>query len=563
MRGHDYHYILASQRGDNRHWKKVLLYLGRLDGLSHQQVRDKIEKVRALGDFALLHEFDALLIKLGYPAPPPSLGEYDLRTVRSYGPEFVLVCIAHKLGIVPLIDGQGAKGGGPSLGRMTLSLAVYAALRPGSVWRFVEWYARSPLPWFLEMPPDTVTYDAALNTLDYLQPEKTGEWEKALYGRIRELFGYDCERIDIDSTVLELEGTLCLKLATYGRSKKGGTSKRRQILITFMLDQKSVLLGHEVFPGNRNDAKTLKRVNGRLAKYGVHDAPRVVDRGYASLKNIRAWKRRREHFLAALKSKPRGLKLLDKLGPHTQWTVIGEGVYASSLIRSGLKWVVTWNDDVARRNGDGRKAKIEKAMNDLGTLSKSIDKGRVKSRSERDRRIGTILRKHGVKRFLHVKGGRGLAFTVTESENVGRGRDTDGYQVYVTTEKQMGDADIVEAYRARDRIEKAIRTMKSCLGIGPVYLSTKEHVLGHVYVHALAYQLRSVMGQKLKEGGIGMTAEQALWELEKLQVGELMVKGDEIHATRKLTKMDDTVASIIHLFSFGEEAKFPGIDGGI
>ncbi len=80
VRGHDYHYILASQRGDNRHWKKVLLYLGRLDGLSHQQVRDKIEKVRALGDFALLHEFDALLIKLGYPAPPPSLGEYDLRT---------------------------------------------------------------------------------------------------------------------------------------------------------------------------------------------------------------------------------------------------------------------------------------------------------------------------------------------------------------------------------------------------------------------------------------------------------------------------------------------------
>ncbi len=541
----------------------MLLYLGRLDGLSVQQVRDRIEKVRALGDAALLYEFDALLVKLGYPAPPPSLSEYDLRTVRSYGPEYVLVLIAQRLDIVAMIDRQGAKGGGPSLGRMTLALAVYAAFRPGSVWRFVEWYARSPLPWFLELPPDVVTYDAALNTLDYLQPERTAEWEKFLYERIRKLFDYSCERIDIDSTVLELEGTLCRLIAHFGRSKSGGVSRRRQILITFMLDQKSVLLGHEVFPGDTNDAKTLKRVNRRLTGYGIPHAPRVVDRGYASMKNILTWKRRKEHFLAALKSKPKGLKLLDALGPHTEWNVIGDGVYASSLIRNGLKWVVTWNDDVARRNGDGRRAKIVKVVNELDALSASIEKGRVKNRSERDRKIGTILRKHGVRRFLQVKGGKGLAFTVKESASVEKGESSDGYQVYVTTEKGMSDADIVGAYRSRDRIEKAIRTLKSCLGLGPVYLSTREHVLGHVYVHALAYQLRSVMGLGLKEGGMDMTPEQALWELEKLQVGELIVKGGDIQAIRKLTKMDDVTASIIHLFSFGEETTFPGVDRGI
>ncbi len=563
VKGHNYWAVVTSRRIVNKPREQTLLYLGRLDGLSHIQVSDKLNKVRALGDTLLTHEFETLLIRLGYPAPPPSLSEYDLRTVRSYGPEHVLVCIAQKLDIIPMIDRQGAKGGGPSLGRMTLALAIYAALRPGSVWRFVEWYARSPLPWFLEMPPDAVTYDAALNTLDYLQPERTAEWERVLYGRINELFSYSCERIDIDSTVIELEGTLCRLIAHFGRSKSGGVSRRRQILTTFMLDQKSVLLGHAVFSGDRNDAKTLKRVNGRLKGYNVPNAPRVVDRGYASMKNISTWKRRKEHFLAALKSKPKGLKLLDTLGPHTWWKVIGDGVYASSLIRDGLKWVVTWNDDVARRNGDGRRARIAKALNELSTLSANIGKGRVKSRSERDRKTGTILRKHGVRRFIQVKGGKGLAFTVTESASVGKGESSDGYQVYVTTEKEMSDADIVEAYRSRDRIEKAIRTMKSCLGLGPVYLSTKEHVLGHVYVHALAYQLRSVMGLKLKEGGIGMTAEQTLWELEKLQVAELIVKGDEIHAVRKLTKMDDATASIVHLFSFGEETRFPGIDGGI
>ena len=51
----------------------------------------------------------------------------------------------------------------------------------GSMFRFVKWYERSPLPIFLDMPPAQVTYDASLNTLDYLQPERTGKMERELY----------------------------------------------------------------------------------------------------------------------------------------------------------------------------------------------------------------------------------------------------------------------------------------------------------------------------------------------------------------------------------------------
>ena len=76
--------------------------------------------------------------------------------------------------------------------------------------------------------------------------------------------------------------------------------------------------------------------------------------------------------------------------------------------------------------------------------------------------------------FIRVKGGKGPTFTVTESANVGKGESSDSYQACVTTEKEMSDTDIVDAYRSRDGIEKAVRTMKSCLGLGPVYLSTKE-----------------------------------------------------------------------------------------
>ena len=42
----------------------------------------------------------------------------------------------------------------------------------------------------------------------------------------------------------------------------------------------------------------------------------------------------------------------------------------------------------------------------------------------------------------------------------------DGYQVFVTTEFDLNEKEVLESYRTRDQIEKAIRTLKSmCLVI--------------------------------------------------------------------------------------------------
>jgi hypothetical protein len=87
-------------------------------------VCDRIDKVRAFNYATLIHEFVVLLIRLGYSAQLPSLGGYDLKAVHSYGPMFVY--IAKNINAVAMIDEQGAKGGGPSLGKMTLVLAIYA-----------------------------------------------------------------------------------------------------------------------------------------------------------------------------------------------------------------------------------------------------------------------------------------------------------------------------------------------------------------------------------------------------------------------------------------------------
>ena len=567
VKGRAYWEIATSRRIHNRPRKQVVLYLGRLDLLDPIDSSQKLSKVRALGDHSLTLKFESLLVKHGY-AVPPSLQSLDLKTVRSYGPELALVRLAEELDLVSLIDSSVPKGGGPSLGKIALAMAVYASLRPGSVWRFVEWYPRSPLPIFLNLAPDRVTYDASLNALDYLQPAKTRSIEAETYLRVRSRFQYACKRIFIDSTPQELAGELCKVIAKFGHSKSGGVSKRRQILITFMVDQQGVLLGHEVFPGNKNDAKTLGSINKRLREgydQEVRDGARVVDRGYASLANVRGMKRKKENFLVALRAKTKSLKLLEEIMiPHRQWQEVGKGIRAASVLRDGFKWVITWNDEVAKRNNDGRQAKIKKAMEELNSLAKTVVKGRVKSRAQRDRKIGMILRKHGVGRFLKVKGEKkGFGFEVMGTEKAQEKTEHDGYQVFVTTETDMTNKEVFDTYRTRDIIEKVIRALKSSLGLGPVYLTTKEHVLGHIYIHALAYQLRSMMALRLKEAKVEMTPDEALWELEKLQVAELVVKGNEIGVIRKITRMDGHVKTLAHVFQLTGKNGFPGMEAGL
>ena len=566
-REHQYWSVVTSRRIADKPREVTLLYLGRLDQLDPLLVEQKRLEVRSLGDQALALQFDALLVRLGHSAPMPSLRDVDLARVRSYGPELTLVKLAEELRLVELVEAGSPKGGGPPLGKMTLALAIYANLRPGSLWRFVEWYRRSPLPLFLDLPPDQVTYEATLNTLDYLQPERTRPWESELYSRVRERFHYNCERVDIDSTVVELSGKLCRVLAKFGHSKQGGTSKQRQIMVTFLVDQRGALLGHEVFPGNTNDAKTLASVDRRLRREydaSVAKAPRVVDRGYASLENVRPMRLRKERFLVALRAQPKGLRLLEDLGVQSQWPEIRPGVRAASIERDGVKYVVTWNDEVAERNGNGRRAKMARARAALATLEKAVAEGRVKSRSERDARVGALLRKFGMSRYLRVKGVRkGFGFTVEETGVLEAREAEAGYQVYATTEEWLSEGEVVDFYRRRDRIEKSIRTMSSCLGLGPVYVSKPEHVRGHVFVHALGYQLRNAGQLRLEEKEEAMSIDEALWELEQLQIGELVTKGSEVGLVRKLTRADGTVAHLVQVFSLSEKGRFPGVEAAI
>jgi transposase len=329
------------------------------------------------------------------------------------------------------------------------------------------------------------------------------------------------------------------------------------------VDQKGVLVTHRVWPGNRTDVKSLKPIDRCLKNDFGLDAPRVVYRGIASWENIKYMERKKERYLVALRAEVKGTKLLEEIKkPRDEWTKVGDDEVAISVIRGKRKFVVLWNASVANTNKEERLSKVSKAEEELNKIMISVEKGKIIDKSERDEKIGYIKRKYGVTKYVETPDKvDGLNFTIKRLTNLDEVKEYDGYQVFVTTELDLSEIEIIESYRVRDQIEKAIRTLKSVLGLHPQNVRTKEHILGNIFICATALQLRSVLRLKLKDKGIDTSIEDAMRMLERIKAVHIAVgKDGEIQVYRKLRNIEGEVRKLVEVFKLSDNEKFPEVD---
>ncbi len=133
--------------------------------------------------------------------------------------------------------------------------------------------------------------------------------------------------------------------------------------------------------------------------------------------------------------------------------------------------------------------------------------------------------------------------------------------MFVTTEFDLGEKEVVDSYKTRDQIEKAIRTLKSVLGLHPQYIRTKEHVLGNIFICATSFQLRSILRMKIKDCGVDMSIEDAMKTLERLKAVHIVVGKDEgIHVHRRLSGLDTGTRTLIDIFGMTQNEKLPEVD---
>ena len=81
---------------------------------------------------------------------------------------------------------------------------------------------------------------------------------------------------------------------------------------------------------------------------------------------------------------------------------------------------------------------------------------------------------------------------VVDEERIAADEAMDGYYCIVTSEQEMDDRDVIDAYRGLWRIEESFRVMKGDFDARPVYCSTESHIRAHFlvcYIALLAMRL--------------------------------------------------------------------------
>jgi transposase len=88
-----------------------------------------------------------------------------------------------------------------------------------------------------------------------------------------------------------------------------------------------------------------------------------------------------------------------------------------------------------------------------------------------------------------------------------------------TNELSWDEKTLLQTYTMLTDLEAVFRSLKSELGLRPIYHRTKDRTEGHLFITVLAYQAVQILRRKLKAGGI----HQSWTSLRKIFSGQLRV----------------------------------------
>lgn len=284
-----------------------------------------------------------------------------------------------------------------------------------------------------------------------------------------------------------------------GGLRQRGVSKEHRkspiVQMGLLQDSRGIPIGYRLFPGNTPDPLTMLDVLAEMKRdYGQDRAVVVGDKGNNCSTNIAALVARGDGFVYS--QSIRGTKSDAEL---RGWVLSDEG-YACT---AGADGRVTYK--VKSRQGcktvsvegpDGAKRKVDVEVKYVAFWSEKYERRARKERQasiDKARRLVanpgayTAAAHFGAAKYvrgLSVDGRTGELLEAATALEFDDGRlaadeACDGYYCIVTSETDMGDDAVIEAYRGLWKIEESFKVTKSDLETRPVYVSRQEHIEAH------------------------------------------------------------------------------------
>jgi len=406
-------------------------------------------------------------------------------------------------------------------------LVVNRLLDPGSEFRVHrQWYLTTALDELLGTDFAVAEKDRLYRCLDRLLEHK-----RELFLWLREkwadLFQADFEVLLYDLTSTYFEGEMEENPKALRGYSRDGRPDCLQVVIALVITPDGFPLAYEVLAGNTADCTTLKQFLTQIeATYGKARRVWVMDRGIPT-----------EALLAEMRDPARGVFYLvgtpkSRVSQHERkwlalpWQKVRDSVGVKLYEHEGELYVLAKSEGRRAKETAMRRKRLARLLWKLRAMRRSLP-----ARDALLLRLGAARKEAGhAFRFVHIQLPQTTAAVTRESfrfrldkTKLQQAEQRDGHYLLRSNLTAEDPAVLWTRYVQLTQIEAAFRTLKSELGIRPIYHRLEHRIDAHILIAFLAYCLQVTLKNRLLVHAPGLTPHAVLEKLQRIQMIDVWI----------------------------------------
>ena len=529
---HRYFSIVENQRvSANKTVQRTVLYLGEINDQQQASWRKSLavfdEEKQQFTELSLFPE-DRPLPEDAVDSIQVKLSGLELRRPRPFGNCWLASELWHQLGLSEFWRERLPAGReSVSWEKVLRLLVVNRLLEPGSEFRVHRhWFVESAMDALLEENFAVADKDRLYRCLDRVLEHKQDLfiWLKQKWA---ELFGADFEVLLYDLTSTYFEG----EMEENPKAKRGYSRDNRpdclQVVIALVVTPDGFPLAYEVMDGNTSEHKTLRPFLEHIEKtYGKARRVWVMDRGIPTEAILREMREPgREMFY--LVGTPKGrINKHEKKWLDLPWQKVRDSVQVKLYEHEGELYVLARSDGRQAKEIAMRRKRLARLLRKLRAMRRSLP-----GRDQLLLRIGAAKKEAG-RAFGFVKIRLPLAqesvtrdtfsFRV-EKDKLEKAQQRDGHYLLRSNLTAEDPAVLWTRYVQLTQIEAVFRSLKTDLGIRPIYHQLEHRVDAHILIAFLAYCLQVTLKNRLQIHAPGLTPTAVLEKLGTIQMIDVWI----------------------------------------
>src|SRR5215471_8549838 len=451
------------------------------------------------------------------------LSGLELRRPRVFGSCWLACELWQQLGLDEFWQQRLPKGReAVSWEKVLRLLVVNRLLDPGSEFRVHrQWYVDSAMDELLESSFSVAEKDRLYRCLDRVLEHKP-ELFVFLKQRWADLFAADFEVLLYDLTSTYFEG----EMEQNPKAKRGYSRDGRpdclQVIIGLVVTTDGFPLAYEVMDGNTSDRTTLREFLKHIEdQYGRAKRVWVMDRGIPT-----------EQILAEMRSSdPPTLYLVgtpkSKISEHEKqwlnlpWQKVRDSVEVKLYTDQNELYVLAKSEGRQQKEMAMRRRRLARLLWKLRAMRRSLP-----SRDQLLMRLGAAKKEAGrAFGFVTIQlPGRDQAVTrdsfrfQLDKDKLKQAEHRDGYYLLRSNLSAQDPAFIWTLYVQLTQIEAVFRSLKSELGIRPIYHQKEDRIDAHIFIAFLAYCVQVTLKNRVMAYAPGLTPQAILEKLASIQM---------------------------------------------